>query len=51
MSKRVEVTIRIIDEEQEKLDRIQKLCKEYHELFSDKDDICPYCGKPINEDF
>ena len=26
-------------------------CTEYHEINQDKDDICPTCGKCINEDF
>jgi len=49
--KRIEITVNVIDVDEEKEANRQRLCKEYHEAFSDKDDICPYCGKCINEDF
>jgi hypothetical protein len=26
-------------------------CSEYHKLNQDKDGGCPYCSKPINDDF
>jgi len=46
---KIEIIITDIDEEKEK--QRQKECDEYHLLYSDKDDICPYCGNCINEDF
>jgi len=50
-NKRIEISINVTDIDEEKEKQRQKDCDEYHLLFSDKDDICPYCGKCINEDF
>jgi len=49
--KRIEIIVNVIDVDEEKEKKRQQLCDEYHLAFSDKDDICPYCGNPINEDF
>lgn len=29
----------------------KKSCAYFHLMNQDKDDICPYCGKPLNDDF
>ena len=49
--KRIEITVNVIDVDKEKEEERQRQCDEYHSLYSDKDDICPICCKPLNEDF
>ena len=40
-----------IEKLEERAAERKKLCEQQHAIFSDKDDLCKYCGKPLNPDF